>query len=914
MWVIIGLVAGVWIGLMEGWDETVTGALVGTFIGVLLQRLANRVKAGQTQLDRLQSKVVYLEHELDRLRAKSGEGTPESQQAYPESIVTPSQDEEEIELSHGWQGKGSPWSQTDTTTADSAELGADDWTNQAADTKDREPTAFDLFAKNVSAWLMGGNTVVRIGLVVLFFGLAFLARYAVEHSLVPVEFRLAGIAVGGIALLIVGWRLRNKRSGYALSLQGGGVAVLYLTVFAAMRMYQMIPPTLGFALLLAVVVFSALLAVLQNSQALAVIGTAGGFAAPILASTGQGSHVMLFSYYLLLNIGVLSIAWRKAWQVLNLVGFLFTFSIALAWGARDYRPELFASTEPFLIAFVLMYVAVAVLFAWRRAPLLKHYVDGTILFGTPVVGFGLQAALVRDIPYGLAWSALGLGAFYVLLARWLYGRARPSLQLLVESFLALGVAFLTLTIPLAVDGKWTAAAWALEGAALLWVGMRQSRKLAMASGLALQLVAGMFFAADGGLEGYIRAWPLMNSYLLGAMLVSLAGFVSSLMAYRSRDHWPDVLKVAGPALLVWSVLWWLAGGAQELDVWLNDRQMVAAVLVFFALSGVLASLISQRFNWPELGWPGLLALPGMAISLLMTLGANINPASGWGGAAWLLATASAAFGLYRIEGTTTEKRLLGQFHTVLLWLVTLAAIWSLGDFLHDVVVGKAWAQSSVLVVCALVLVGVLRLADQDIWPFGPWRRSYVWAGCSGVVIVMLLWALGVTFATGGDVAPLPYLPIFNPLDLAMLIAMFVVYRWWQDNGGAAPVWGPNALKALALVAFVLINGVLLRAVHHIVGVPWQERALFASDAVQASLSLFWGVLGLALAFIATRRQQRTLWMVGAVLLGVVVAKLFLVDMANTGTVARIISFVGAGLLLLAVGYFSPLPPAKENTE
>lgn len=913
MWIIVGLVAGIWVGLLDDLDSVITGALVGAFIGILLQRLANRVAADTTRLDRLQSEMVYLERELDRLRAKGAAISTEPERSYPEQTAIPQKQQEDSSWLDGYRTEDPHRSQTDATIPDSAEKTTGSWTDPADADNSKEPNSFDLFLQNISSWLMGGNTVVRIGLVVLFFGLAFLARYAAEHSLVPVEVRLAGIAAGGIALLVAGWRLRQKRSGYALSLQGGGVAVLYLTIFAAMRMYQMIPPTLGFALLLAVVAFSALLAILQNSQALAVIGTAGGFAAPILASTGQGSHVLLFGYYLLLNIGVLSIAWKRAWQILNLVGFIFTFSICLAWGARDYRPELFASTEPFLIAFVLMYVAVAVLFAWRRAPLLKHYVDGTIVFGVPVVGFGLQAALVQDMPYGLAWSALGLGGFYISLARWLHGRARPSLRLLVESFLALGVAFLTLTIPLAVDGKWTAAAWAMEGAALLWVGVRQSRKLAMASGLLLQLAAGMFFAADGGLAGYMRVWPLVNSYLLGALLVALAGCVSSLMAYRARAHWPEVLRVAGPALLVWSILWWLAGGIQELDVWLNDRQMVAATLAFYAASGVLAAFISQRLGWPELGWGGLLALPGMAISLFMTAGVNINPASGWGGVAWPLATASALFGLYRIERTAKESDVLGRAHTALLWLVSLAVIWSVGDFLHDAVVGKAWAQSGVLVVSALALTAVLRSANQNIWPFGPWRHSYVWAGCAGVTLVMLLWALGVTFATGGDVAPLPYLPIFNPLDLAMLLAMFAALRWWRATGNDAPAWWATALKALAVVAFVLVNGILLRAVHHFAGVPWNDNALFASDAVQASLSLFWGVLGLVLAFVANRRRQRTIWMIGAGLLGVVVAKLFLVDMANTGTVARIVSFVGAGLLLLAVGYFSPLPPAKEKT-
>ena len=907
MWIIIGLVAGLLIGIIDGFDGLLTGLLLGAVVGGLLQRLANRVEVSETKLERIQSRVEYLEHELNRVAAKKKEVVPE-----PAPDTVSSRQPEDVRQPDPWLDKAISEESDDALDAKPVEVASTGWAEPDTDAEIKEPTLLAGYIENARSWLFGGNTVVRVGLVVLFFGLAFLARFAVEHSLIPVELRLAAIAIGGIALLVVGWRLRHKRSGYALSLQGGGVAVLYLTIFAAMRMYQMIPPTLGFGMLLAIVIFSVLLAVLQNSQALAVIGTAGGFAAPILASTGQGNHVLLFSYYLLLNIGVLTIAWKRAWKILNLVGFLFTFSISLLWGARSYRPELFVSTEPFLIAFVLMYIAIAILFAWRSAPELKHYVDGTIVFGTPVVGFGLQAALVQDMPYGLAWSALGLGGFYVLLARWLHGRSQPTLGLLVESFLALGVAFLTLTIPLAVDGKWTAAAWALEGAALLWVGLRQSRKLAMASGLILQLLAGAFFISDGGLDGYVRAWPILNSYLLGSVMIALAGFVSSLMAYRSGNRWSEILSVAAPALLIWSVIWWLAGGMQELDVWLNNRQMVSAALIFFAVSGALAAWISQRLNWSELGWSGLLSLPGMAISLFLTATVAGNPLSGWGGVAWILATASAAFGFFRLEQAAAEKKLLGQGHTLLLWLVSLALVWSVGDILDEIIVGDAWMQSGVLGVFAMVLIGIVAMVQRDAWPFGAWQHSYLLIGGAGVGVVMFLWAISITFTSGGDVAPLPYLPILNPLDLTMLIAMFAAFRWWQANGSDKAGGWLNALKSLAVVAFILINGVLLRAVHHFTGVPWREKALFASDEVQASLSLFWAVLGLALAFAATRKQMRTLWLVGAGLLGVVVVKLFLVDMANTGTVARIVSFIGAGLLLLAVGYFSPLPPVKEK--
>ena len=95
--------------------------------------------------------------------------------------------------------------------------------------------------------------------------------------------------------------------------------MLYLTTFAALRLYSLLPPALAFALLAAIAIFSALLAVMQDALILAAFGAGGGFLAPILASTGQGSHVMLFGYYLLLNLGIAGIAFFKSWRSLNIM-------------------------------------------------------------------------------------------------------------------------------------------------------------------------------------------------------------------------------------------------------------------------------------------------------------------------------------------------------------------------------------------------------------------------------------------------------------------------------------------------------------------------------------------------------------------------------------------------------------------
>ena len=117
--------------------------------------------------------------------------------------------------------------------------------------------------------------------------------------------------------------------------------------------------------MVAVAALAAALAVLQDARALAVIGALGGFATPLLVSTGSGNHVALFSYYLVLDLGIAAVAWHRTWRSLNLIGFVGTFIVATAWGVLKYRPEHYASSQAFLIAFFLLFVAILLM---PRAP------------------------------------------------------------------------------------------------------------------------------------------------------------------------------------------------------------------------------------------------------------------------------------------------------------------------------------------------------------------------------------------------------------------------------------------------------------------------------------------------------------------------------------------------------------------
>lgn len=192
-------------------------------------------------------------------------------------------------------------------------------------------------------------------------------------------------------------------------------------------------------------------------------------------------------------------------------------------------------------------------------------------------------------------------------------------------------------------------------------------------------------------------------------------------------------------------------------------------------------------------------------------------------------------------------------------------------------------------------------------------------GALPVVLGLLFWLLVASIFGEGGAAPLPYVPILNPLDLGIVATLLAGVLWQRalslhelDAWIAPHPWLRYGVPGVA--AFIAANGMLIRALHQYTGVSIRFDALVHSMLVQAALSLFWTLLALILMVLANRVKTRLLWFVGAALLGATVVKLFLIDLSNTVGGERIVSFVGVGVLMLVVGYFAPVPPRTEAAE
>jgi uncharacterized membrane protein len=916
MWA-VGLIVGALVGASL-WDfrGAVVGALIGLFAGIIAgqkrRSLVDRVAKLESQVEALRSQLV----QAPTAAAPEPESAPEMPASTPAPMPEPV------------EAMPPPAAPISTFPSIVPPQGVSVRRGGTGDPSLAQPTPAPAVRAPMPrwlAWFMGVNTLARVGMLLLLIGLGFLVKYTVEHVRVPIEVRLSGVAIGGIVLLVLGWRLRLRRPGYAMVLQGGGVGVLYLTVFAAFRLYTLVPPSLTFALLVAVAGLSSWLAIRQDAIAMAVIAVVGGFLAPVLTATSAGNHVFLFSYYALLNAAILGIAWFRAWRVLNLLGFVFTFVVGSIWGYLKYRPELFATTEPFLVLFFIFYVGVAVLYALRRSVELSRYVDGTIVFGTPLVAAALQSALVRDMQYSMALSALAAAAIYLSLAWILFAHA-AALRLLVESFLALGVIFATLAIPLALDARWTSATWALEGAAILWVGVRQQRLPARVFGLLLQLGAGVAYGwhvatAPTGLA----PMAILNSEFVGATLVALAGLHSAWLLWRHRVEVSDGEKIVAALLFIWGSAWWLFGGWQEIERWASPEARLAFLVGFLTLTAGAFAIAEKQLDWPAARIPALALLPAL---LLIALGATadrwtrVDHLLAHGGyLAWPVAFAVVVALLDRFERPGSAQVItppLALWHAGALWLAVFVVAEELSWLGRQIgAVDGVWMVVPWGLIPALAVLAVSHVSSTGAWPMNPHRRAYMVFGAVPLLAVLVVWTLIANTQGDGDPLPLPYLPLANPLDVTQALALITGATWLaqlkRDDDPLARTIGP-AIVATSFTALIFfwVNAVVLRTIHFWFDIPFSFGALWRSTLVQATFSLLWTAIALAAMLLANRRRWRAAWVAGAVLLALVVVKLFSIDLGHSGTVERIVSFIGVGLLLLLIGYLAPVPPRRPE--
>lgn len=360
---------------------------------------------------------------------------------------------------------------------------------------------------------IGGTWLNRLGIIALLFGLAFFLKFAFDNNWINEYGRIAiGYVIGAVLMGIGFWyRGKGRLPKFGSALGGAAIGAWFISTWAGHSYYDIFPTVAAFAVMVGITVIAVGLALKWNSAAIAGIGLLGGYLTPILIY-GNGTHTTLFVYLFILNIGALAVLVKKNWNALSFISLGFTFILYAVALLGLYEPKLLTSFMVYLTAFHLLFAVqgVVVNLVHRRAgpPALGiSLISGCfyVLFSALLLYSGHRA--------GLAMLLFAWGMFYLLqmlaIQRW-----RPQDKNLVMVLLSLGLAYVTLAVPIWLSSTWITMAWTVQSAVLLALGLKTDQPRYRGWG---QVILGLSFlhltTTDLGLLTPVD-WLLRDGYTL----------------------------------------------------------------------------------------------------------------------------------------------------------------------------------------------------------------------------------------------------------------------------------------------------------------------------------------------------------------------------------------------------------------
>jgi uncharacterized membrane protein len=324
---------------------------------------------------------------------------------------------------------------------------------------------------------IGSHILNRIGIAALLIGISYFLKFAFDNNWIGPAGRVTIGLLAGIAVVL--WSERFRAKGYqafSYSLKAVGIGALYLSLWAAFQVYNLIPSGAAFVTMFAVTAATAAMAWAQDAQLLAAFALTGGFTTPLLLSTGQNRELALFAYVVLLDVSTLLLIVFKPWRPLLLLSYAGTLLLYIGWYFSFYDRSQIGLTLVFATLFFAIF-AIAPLLARQpetESPLFAS-LPPLLVFVNAVVYFLQSYAMVQEVDKAyMAWFALVLAAIYILLSRWVQFRSiNPAAQRTLHFLhLAVALGFITIAIPIRLDAHWITIGWFVEAGVLLWIADR----------------------------------------------------------------------------------------------------------------------------------------------------------------------------------------------------------------------------------------------------------------------------------------------------------------------------------------------------------------------------------------------------------------------------------------------------------
>ena len=380
---------------------------------------------------------------------------------------------------------------------------------------------------------IGTNLISKIGILILIIGVGIGAKYAIENQLVSPLTRIILGYITGVVLLVTSLRLRTKYESYSAVLLSGGLAILYFITYFGYAFYGLFPQLVAFGLMVVFTIFSVVAAISYNRQVIAIIGLVGAYAVPFLLSSGSGDVQTLFTYMAIINVGIMLISVQKYWKYLFYSAFSMTWIIFCSWFADGIYDHFSIGLLFSFIFFLIFYVTFLSYKLVQREEFKRP--DIFLVLSNSFIFYGLGCVLLSEHDYEQY-----LGLFTLLNAIIHFGvTGLVYSQKLADRnlfYLASGLVltFLTMAIPVQLDGNWVTLLWGAEAVLLFWIGRTQ--QVAIYEKMAYPIIFLAFFSLFQDWETVPKYdfskhpyTVLFNTTFLTGLLVSLGlGFIAYL--------------------------------------------------------------------------------------------------------------------------------------------------------------------------------------------------------------------------------------------------------------------------------------------------------------------------------------------------------------------------------------------------
>lgn len=700
---------------------------------------------------------------------------------------------------------------------------------------------------------IGGRWFAKIGIAVLIIGVSFFLKYAFDQNWINPTMRVIMGLAAGLVLLVIGEKTIRKYANYGQIISGGGIALLYLSIFSAFNFYHLIMDLTAFLFMALVTLVGIMLSLRYNALSLMMASIIGGFATPFLISSGVNHQIPLFIYITLLDLAILIVSFFKNWRALSITGMTGTLIVFSSWFDNFYTKDQLASTMFFLTIFFLIYSVSSFIY---------NVVNKEKSGGAEQVMTLLSAFIYFAVSYNLLKPEYdgALGIFALLLAIyyfiWAYAvkAATPNDDRLYNFLAFLSIGFITLAVPLQFDKFVITIIWTIEGVLISLVGSRIKGRgglIIKALGLGVFMMAIIRTLALDQIEYTKKSALLLNKVFLSSLFAIIGSYlIAFFYKYASFDEKdPQALETNKKVIAIFI--------------------FVASFLTVFSASRD----INQHFNNK---------IDAEYARVSQYNNKIINK-----------------YGNYQEYQQTVDQSIIkglretSQLSISLFFLIYGVIILAIGVFIKYRVLIAGGAALNILVAFSLL---------SALWEMDTYARSLI-AGCAIVTAYITAGLLKAykSIAGGEDkfikpaIAFTVFIVIANILSILWISREIVVYYDKQINIVNAQIQEKcdtgfinkfNSIKQYDSIACQAVR----------------EKIKKLENKASTSISIYWLIYSIILVAIGFAKRYKWVRIGGILLLMVAILKLFFYDLWSLGQLYRIIASISLGVVLLGISF------------